>query len=137
MGWERWEVRPDTIILDTESDWVDFCNKVVDLEMHGIFTKEELISGLISYIQDERTAQENVSEYAWDLALIFSSYPEKDLHDFVYALKELGAHLIDQLKFLVAYDDAGALWYEFAEFCGEDIVLKRSTLNRPLPRNSK
>jgi len=137
MVWERWEAKPDTIILDIGESVLDFSNKMVDLAMLGELTKEDLITALITHIQDETTAHVSLDEFAWEIVSLFGGRQEKDVHEFVYAVKELGADIIDQLQEIVAYDDVGALWYDFSMMCGNDIVLKRSTLTNPLlPRTT-
>lgn len=128
---------PDYLILDTAQSIIDFRAKLNDLGVKGEMTTETIVENLIPYLQDEQILYGCLQEYARELGqLLESQHRPEVIEEFVYAVHELGSDIIYQLQDMVAYDDAGALWYDFFGFCGDDIVLIRSTLCKPLPRNS-
>lgn len=127
----------DVLVLDIAPSVIHFKAELEDLQIGGEVEAEDIIQNLIPYLQDEALAYGNLLEYSRELGEIISGqYSPEDVKEFVYAVNELGSDIIDQLLEMVAYDDVGALWYDFHSFCGNDIVLIRSTLSKPLIRNA-
>ena len=120
---------PVIIILDVATEVRAFKDSVKDNPCSTFFHPDSAISQVFDYVVSPTESFESLCDMAQEVKDLFfeekPAYAVNDVEAYGSAVLTFGTAVVDKLRAAKAYEDNNTFLYNFDQFIGDDIVLRR------------